>query len=46
MIVLAIESTCDETGGAVAKGYGEPMAVEIFSDVKASSAEIHANMAG
>ena len=46
MIVLAIESTCDETGAAVAKGYGEPMAVEILSDVKASSAEIHAKYGG
>ena len=46
MIVLAIESTCDETGAAVAKGYGEPMAVEILSDVKASGAEIHAKYGG
>ena len=45
-MVLAIESTCDETGAAVAVSFGEPMAVEIFSDVKASSAEIHAKYGG
>ena len=46
MTVLAIESTCDETGAAVAVGFGEPMAVKILSDVKASSAEIHAKYGG
>lgn len=46
MVVLAIESTCDETGAAVACGFGEPKAVEILSDVKASSAEIHAKYGG
>lgn len=46
MLVLAIESTCDETGAAVAKSYGEPKAVEILSDVKASSAEILSKYGG
>ena len=46
MMVLAIESTCDETGAAVAVSFGEPMAVKILSDVKASSAEIHAKYGG
>jgi len=46
MIVLAIESTCDETGAAVAKGYGEPMAIEILSDVKATSTKMHAKYGG
>ena len=45
-MVLAIESTCDETGAAVAVSFGEPMAVKILSDVKASSAEIHAKYGG
>ena len=44
MIVLGIESTCDETGAAVAilKDNG----VEILSDVKATSAEIYAKYGG
>ena len=44
MIVLGIESTCDETGAAVAtlKNNG----VEILSDVKATSAEIYAKYGG
>ena len=46
MMVLAIESTCDETGAAVAVSFGESMAVKILSDVKASSAEIHAKYGG
>ena len=46
MMVLAIESTCDETGAAVAVSFGEPMAVKILSDVKASSAEMHAKYGG
>lgn len=46
MVILAIESTCDETGAAIACGFGEPKAVEILSDVKASSAEIHAKYGG
>lgn len=44
MIVLAIESTCDETGAAVARGFTP--GVEILSDVKASSAEVHAKYGG
>jgi len=46
MMVLAIESTCDETGAAVAVSFGESMAVKILSDVKASSAEMHAKYGG
>ncbi|MEK7525032.1 MAG: tRNA (adenosine(37)-N6)-threonylcarbamoyltransferase complex transferase subunit TsaD, partial [Patescibacteria group bacterium] len=46
MVILAIESTCDETGAAVARGFGEPKAVEILSDVKASSAEVQAKYGG
>ena len=46
MTVLAIESTCDETGAAVARSFGEPMVVEILSNLKASSAEIHAKYGG
>ncbi|OGD71091.1 tRNA (adenosine(37)-N6)-threonylcarbamoyltransferase complex transferase subunit TsaD [Candidatus Collierbacteria bacterium RIFCSPLOWO2_01_FULL_50_23] len=52
MIVLAIESTCDETGASVARR--SPMVegdviqagVEILSDVKASSAEILSKYGG
>jgi len=44
MTVLAIESTCDETGVAVAKLVDGK--VEILSDIKASSAEIHAKYGG
>lgn len=44
MIVLAIESTLDETGAAVARlNDGR---VEIISDIKASSASIHAKYGG
>ncbi|HLE50345.1 MAG TPA: tRNA (adenosine(37)-N6)-threonylcarbamoyltransferase complex transferase subunit TsaD [Patescibacteria group bacterium] len=43
---MAIESTCDETGAAVAVSFGESMAVKILSDVKASSAEMHAKYGG
>ncbi len=53
MIVLAIESTCDETGCAVARLVPSPhetsvsqRSVEILSDVKASSAEILAKYGG
>jgi|CXWL01.1.fsa_nt_gi N6-L-threonylcarbamoyladenine synthase len=52
MIVLAIESTCDETGAAVARrlpmveGSVNQGGIEILSDVKASSAEIHAKYGG
>lgn len=44
MIVLAIESTCDETGAAIATLKNN--VVEILSDVKATSAEIHAKYGG
>lgn len=44
MIVLAIESTCDETGAAVARLVDGR--VEILAEVKASSAEIHAKYGG
>lgn len=53
MIVLAIESTCDETGAAVAclaPAFHETtvgqLTVEILSDVKASSAEILSKYGG
>ena len=45
MTILAIESTCDETGAAVGRLTANG-AVEILSDVKASSAEIHAKYGG
>lgn len=44
MIVLAIESTLDETGASVARLVDGK--VEILSDVKASSADIHAKYGG
>ncbi len=44
MVVLAIESTCDETGAAIGRLMDGK--VEILSDVKASSAEIHAKYGG
>jgi N6-L-threonylcarbamoyladenine synthase len=44
MIVLAIESTCDETGAAVATLKND--GVEILSDVKASSVDILAKYGG
>ena len=44
MIVLAIESTCDETGCAIAENFGK--GVRVLADVKASSAEIHAKYGG
>lgn len=44
MIVLAIESTCDETGAAVATLKNDH--VEILSDVKASSADILSKYGG
>ncbi len=52
MTILAIESTCDETGAAVGWTSSAAMAaladrgIEILSDVKASSAEIHAKYGG
>ena len=53
MIVLAIESTLDETGASLARlrPYSSEITadqrtVEILSDVKASSAEIHAKYGG
>lgn len=44
MIVLAIESTCDETGAAIATLKNNE--VEILSDVKASSTQIYAKYGG
>ena len=44
MIVLAIESTCDETGCAIAENFGK--GVRVLADVKASSAEVHAKYGG
>ncbi len=53
MIVLAIESTCDETGAAVGRlvppsptATARQGAVEILSDVKATSAEIFTKYGG
>jgi N6-L-threonylcarbamoyladenine synthase len=51
MVVLAIESTLDETGCAIARlvpssHKATTSQVEIISDIKASSAEIHAKYGG
>jgi len=52
MIVLAIESTCDETGCAIARRYPlmegivNQTGIEILSDIKASSADILAKYGG
>lgn len=45
MTILAIESTCDETGAAIGR-LTPAGTVEILSDVKASSAEIQAKYGG
>ncbi|MBI3954431.1 hypothetical protein HY333_00125, partial [Candidatus Collierbacteria bacterium] len=44
MMILAIESTCDETGASVVKKVGK--GVEVLTEVRASSAEITAKYGG
>lgn len=44
MKILAIESSCDETGASIAEPCGR--GVKILADVKASSAEIHNKYGG
>ena len=45
VVVLGVESSCDETGAAVARGPG-PQGVELLSNVIASQDDLHAHFGG
>jgi N6-L-threonylcarbamoyladenine synthase len=46
MRILAIETSCDETGAAVVEKKGKKMSVSILSNITASSANLHAKTGG
>ena len=45
-MILAIESTCDETGAAIVRRKGSGVGVQVVANITASSAEIHNKYGG